>query len=824
MFVNMLTVMMIGAVHWQHPGGMINDDAIAEIREKIAHHEWAREVFQGRKETLARWIEISSEKLAAVFPKKCGNVYHNFSCPHDRCRLTFDPFESTTFTCPICHQQFPAHTDAGIYTPEELYHGTMLDGWACIFYLTASSVAADLGLVAEVESRSPGEPVASPEAARGIELLMLFADTISGLPTDRREDPQFSRILTYHREGDNKVLDNLARAYELLRSHMTEAQRSRFEKEVLQRMLEDIMLEPTYRYDHNNIYQWHRTIVQTAIALERDDLIDFSFGYGAYSPEREPEHRSMRRVAATHFKKDGAYWGLNSGYHLYPLFAFCQFAVVSHRLSAMDPERFPPDQYDYTSPGSPEGQVIRAALEWFVALAMPDRSMTVLGDSTVPRAGMDSYFATAEAGYRFFNVLAVGDYPELREGKRSWEALLYGAPEIVQHELPFTSSCLSSGWVSLRNEWEGNRVWVGLNALEKGSGHQQADRLTLVLYSHDTLLALEKATPYNERVTRVLGTLSQAHNTVTVDQTSQKQGEALTEEETPRIAYFSAGRLAQFAELHGDHLYLQTPIYRRSVALIEDIVVDCFRVEGGSTHDWILNHAGPAPTFSLTMEAGVFEPEDWLCGGTDQVVQARTGQAWSSQWLVEGVHSRMQMMGAPETEVYGLETYPIDNAVVTEAHPPCQTLCIRRRNDEPFLAVWDAWRTAPRLQAAAPGEGARSMCLATTAHTYYLVFGPGETAFTDGVHLETDGVFALLRDRDALEMVGGTQVKAATPEGDQTVQLDRRASVVVECTTDGLTKETTPDICYFTKAGENQPVESDAVGLSIEGSLWKDRG
>ena len=87
--------------------------------------------------------------------------------------------------------------------------------------------------------------------------------------------------------------------------------------------------------------------------------------------------------------------------------------------------------------------------------------------------------------------------------------------------------------MSLRNAWQGNRVWVGLNALIPGGGHQHADRLTLLTYSHGKLLALEKATPYNESVTRVLGTLSHSHNTVTVDTVSQRQGERLGGKEIP---------------------------------------------------------------------------------------------------------------------------------------------------------------------------------------------------------------------------------------------------------------------------------------------------
>jgi len=120
--------------------------------------------------------------------------------------------------------------------------------------------------------------------------------------------------------------------------------------------------------------------------------------------------------------------------------------------------------------------------------------------------------------------------------------LLYGAPDIEKHQTPFTSSYLSSGWVSLRSEFGGSRAWIGLNALIPGGGHQHADRLGLVSYSHGSLLALEKATPYNESVTRELGTFSQSHNTVTVDMTSQKQGESLTGDETPKATFFFTRR------------------------------------------------------------------------------------------------------------------------------------------------------------------------------------------------------------------------------------------------------------------------------------------
>jgi hypothetical protein len=43
------------------------------------------------------------------------------------------------------------------------------------------------------------------------------------------------------------------------------------------------------------------------LALEREDLLDWCFGYGTWTPEKEPEHRSLQRLLARHFKPDGAF-------------------------------------------------------------------------------------------------------------------------------------------------------------------------------------------------------------------------------------------------------------------------------------------------------------------------------------------------------------------------------------------------------------------------------------------------------------------------------------------------------------------------------------
>lgn len=803
-------------VRWQHPAGLVTEGTLSEIRGKLETQDWARKLYASRKQTLEPWLTATSEELRRVFPRRRGNVYHNFSCPQDRCRLTFSPFDTREFKCPTCGKVFAPETDSGVYAVTDRYHGTMCDGWICLFHLNASEAAADLGILSRLE------PVAGTNyAARVIELLLLYAEVIEKLPTRFEPDRQFSVLLTYHREGDSVVLNQLATAYELVRDRMTAEERGRFERLVLQRMLNDLMLERIYTYNHNNVYQWHRTILQTAFALEREDLFDWCFGYGDLDPSKEPNHHSIRKVLATHFKPDGAYWEMCSGYHLYPLSALCELAVLSRHLTRMDPARFPAGQYDLTDSGNPGYQVLENALHWFMSLAPPDRIMPTVGDSMASRGGMADYYQTAEVGYRFYGLKAVGDYPQLREGRRSWAALLYGAPQITQTSLPYTSSHLSSGWVSLRNEWQGNPVWLGLNALIPGGGHQHADRLTLLSFSHGQLLALEKATPYNESVTRELGTLSPSHNTVTVDLRSQKQGEALRGAEIPRIAFFLTSPFAQFAELHADHLYPQTRLYRRSVALVEAFYVDLFRVEGGTNCDWFFHHAGPASKFSMPLEAGSFTPTDWLANGTRQVRQAEVRAPWEATWSGQDVTSRLTMLGTEPCTVYSLETYPVDNAVITPRNPACQTLCVRRpATAAAFLGVGDAWQREPNLLSVEAGEGGQGLVLKSKSHIYHLLFGPGRARFTDGVIITSDATFTLWRDTDALMLVHGQDVEIESPKGPLQIRLDQPANLVAEAATGVITQKLAGDIEYDTYGGIDHLRPAPKVKVTFTGTLW----
>jgi len=159
---------------WLHPAGIVTRQTLDEMREKCRRYDWAR---QARDELVAEvkpWVEVPLERLRELTPKRRGNVYHNFSCLEDHARLTFDPFANESFRCPRCGKTFSADTASNVYPKGNTYHGTLYDGWACLYIISAAQTAWKLGLAWQLT----GDVVF---ARRAGDILRLYADMLPGV-------------------------------------------------------------------------------------------------------------------------------------------------------------------------------------------------------------------------------------------------------------------------------------------------------------------------------------------------------------------------------------------------------------------------------------------------------------------------------------------------------------------------------------------------------------------------------------------------------------------------------------------------------------------
>lgn len=831
---------------WLHPAGLVNREKVRSMREKVRRYPWARNAQEGLLAGTRRWMEVPLERLRELTPRRRGNVYHNFTCPADSTRLTFDPFEDKVFTCPACGKTYAADQESTVYPQGDPYHGTFYDGWSCLYFIAISHACWHMGLAYQLTGDEG-------YARRVRDILLIYAEITPGMP---REEVGGSKVIfTYNREGETRILE-FAAAYDLIRDSgvLTAEQKAQIEGDFLKPFCDDVFMDPEMRMDWNNVFWWQLAIAQVGVALEDRRYLDYAFGLGDYSPAKRPEHRSLAYSATHHFRSDGAHWGLNTGYQLYPLTALLQTVALGANLAQQEPERFPPAEFDLRDPRNPVGDVARRAVYWYLALALPDYTMATVGDSMLSRDSLKSYDPIAELAYEYFGVNEVAYYPQMHTSRGLW-GLLWGAPRVVRRPVRFESARLSSGFTALRKDYGGKRLYVGLNHLQPGDGHQHADRLGIITYACDRLLGLEKGTPYNDSAVREAARASYSHNTVIVDRRSQPNGSQLRGEQIPEVKWFVSDPEVEFAEVWGDRLYSQTERYRRAVAIVDDVVVDLFDVVGGETRDWLYHCRGDLSIGLAVESEEEFDTPAYVVGGTRHCERAVTDGTWQATWTLpadprapyagrrRAVQHRITMLGEKGTEVFRLGTYPVQPAANGEsiAEVPTggrqaakeapyrgltQTLLARRQSGSaPFVVIYDTfftrsnWKAVERVETDV--EGAVVVCLRGQAGDRWLVYNPhaGRPVRFEGPggRARVDGHFAVIRaeaggEVRGLALVGGKALQL----GRLSVALEEAGNVALTRRADGLfAARTWADLAYETVAGEKVLAPSPARRVRV---------
>ncbi len=679
---------------WVHPAGFVDVATLEEIGPKIRTHDWAKTALDELRESVQPWLAQPLERIESLMPKRKMQVYWLLMCPRCRERMRFYPFNDREVTCLNCDETYPLSQQSTAVHLTGKYYGTLYEGWGCSFIQAMANTAQQLAFLYAL-----GAERRYAEKSAGI--LRLFAKHIQSLPVQGSGTQHV--IWTYNMEGDCVIVLALAEAYELLRSSpglFTTQEHRQIREDLLQHWADAVFrVEEDSSPRHNGMFAYLSSVAMVGCAIENTDYVDWAFGHRKYASERRPHHRGIRWLTRNNYLADGAFWGLCSAYHLYALGPNCRALVLGHRLSRQMPDLFPPEVYDELHPANSSYRSVRRAIKWFTAQAFPDLTVAPTGDMG-GRASLASYPLTAEIGYRYLDIGETGSYRELREGDRGLTGLLFGADTIEKQPVPYRSANLSSGYVALKREAGGNRLFAGLNALRPGSGHAHGDRLNLITYSHDRMLTGEKRTRYEDPDQRIYSGASYAHNTVTVDETSQVHGDALTGEQVPHIRTFVDLPAGQVAEAHGDRVYGQTDIYRRILIQFDAYLLDIFRVEGGATHDWFYHGIGEEPEIGLSMKEGSgFEPALYVMRGEPQYMEGLTEESFAAIWRVPAdpetgngaagvdVFNRVTVSGSPGQAAYMLNTFP---------DPGRHSLMVRHRETAaPFVAVHEAYVERP---------------------------------------------------------------------------------------------------------------------------------
>ncbi len=256
---------------------------------------------------------------------------------------------------------------------------------------------------------------------------------------------------------------------------------------------------------------------------------------------------------------------------------------------------------------------------------------------------------------------------------------------------------------------------------EWADGHCHFDRLGLMLWSFGREMASDLGYVYAAHPLREPWTIQTlAHNTVVVDRQSQaKPGKAA-------VAFVRLDDPVQAVEAAAPAVYPgKTSEYRRTLVQVPSgsgapFVVDIFRVNGGTVHDWSYHVEAAAPALS-GVELG---PGESLGSETpySQLSDIRSGATdgdWTAVWRwADGAGLRLWMCGSPGTSV--TQALAPGQRLRDEEGKKLPYIVVRRAGEGPlastFVCVHEPFRGDPgirsvRLVEADAGQAAWPVAL-----------------------------------------------------------------------------------------------------------------
>jgi hypothetical protein len=321
----------------------------------------------------------------------------------------------------------------------------------------------------------------------------------------------------------------------------------------------------------------------------------------------------------------------------------------------------------------------RLALEDMPRLLRPDRKYPVLGD-TQDGTGLSTEFVEILAdhcGPQYARLLeTVQGAPLDKKGSRY--ALWNRPPDLKAsadgQELPLRTEYFPGWQVGvLRSNNDASKTAFYFNGYA-AHGHRHNDTLGIVYHAVGQELASDRGYIWDDP--RNAWTKStESHNLVTVDGKSQEgKGRHSTLElfaATPGVEVIQASANA----------YQQCSEYRRTCALVRlpqggNYVVDFFRVQGGTRHQYGINCNGSFLGLEGLKAAPIQEEHKWLA---NFLAADRPPASWSAAWEHRDIRFRFWMLGQLDrllvVDAPGWRSYRGD-----QLHAPPITQLLAQRN------------------------------------------------------------------------------------------------------------------------------------------------
>lgn len=504
------------------PRLLMSSEGIADMKDRIARLDWAR----------ARLNEIKSRADQALkeeieLPVRGGNWYHWYACPEHGCSLRTGKQIGQwqwEHVCPVGGETLRSDPAK----PSTDYDGCSLSGvhgqWA--------RAVLDLGLAYQVTSE-----VCYANKARDI--LLAYAGKYQSYPLHNiHGEAKIGGGRVGSQQLDESTwLIPVCQGADLVWDALSQSDRDAISSKLLLPAAKEVILPNPIGV--HNIQCWRNSAFGlVGFLLDDKDLIRTAIDDPAAG------FRTQMKKGVT---ADGQWWEGAWGYHFYTMSAIWSLTEAARNCGI--------DLY------CPQFKsMFDAPLEF----AMPNMRLPAFSDSgEADLAGDAPRYELAYARYKdplCLELLAKSD-------RRNDFALWFGVPKLPSSRQVHRSSANHprSGYAILTKGKGDQATWLCVKYGPHGGGHGHPDKLSFVLYAKGRVIGIDPGTcRYGLPIRHEWYTATLAHNTLTIDEQSQKPAEgrciAFGAENGVDYAVCEAGpihdgvRFARTAALVGENL------------------------------------------------------------------------------------------------------------------------------------------------------------------------------------------------------------------------------------------------------------------------------
>lgn len=505
-----------------HPRLLFNRQDISAIQQRIATQPWAKAHFDSLKKTANEWLTREVR-----LPEKGGQWYHYYSCPKHGARLRTEG--PSQHVCPVDQEVLTGYPYDDVVLMGE--HNRLASG------------LRTLGITHQLTGDAR-------YAAKAKEILLAYAAKYESYPlhTIRSEAKVGGGKVGPQTLDESTWLITMVEGADCIWPKLTPDEQQTVTDKLL-RPATDVIRE--HKMGVHNIQCWKNSAVGlTGLLIGDTNLVHEALhGPSGY-------FNQMAKGLST----DGAWYEGAWGYHFYTVSAVVHLTEGARHCGI--------DLY---------GEAFKRMFDAPLAMAMPDLSLPAFNDShPVSLRGQASLYETALTRYRDDRYRLI----VAREGRGSDAALLHGVADVGKApEFSATSRNFpASGYAILAGGTGRNATWLCLDYGPHGGGHGHPDKLGFVLYGHGRVLAPDPGTAnYGVPIQAGWFRTTLAHNTLTVDEQSQKSAEGKCEAFIATNGFSAvmanAGPIAEGVTFH------------RTVALIgKDLLVFVDQVRADKEH------------------------------------------------------------------------------------------------------------------------------------------------------------------------------------------------------------------------------------------------